>query len=151
MTIRRDVLRQSLALAGLLAGCAELPLTAPGANRAAFDARTLAEVYQRLGLPLPELSASVVLLAPEIAEDGAVVPVSLSTRVPGAHSLILLADRNPTPLLAVFELSPHLDGSLNTRVKLAQTCEVYGVVLTHQRQVFYAQRTVKVTLGGCGG
>ena len=151
---RRALMRRSAAVAALLAGAGLLPSAAraqAGWNKAAFDAKTLDEALKGLGVAKPVESKDVTLTAPDIAENGAVVPVAASSTLAGVKRIVFLVDKNPSPLAAVFELTDAVDANVATRVKMAQTANVIAVALMADNRVLFAQKEVKVTLGGCGG
>ncbi|HEV8312942.1 MAG TPA: thiosulfate oxidation carrier protein SoxY [Burkholderiaceae bacterium] len=153
MLSRREVMKRSSALAALLAAPGLLPAWAQSAqwNKAAFDAKTPEEAYKALGLAKPVETRDVTLIGPDIAENGAVVPVGASTTLAGVKRLMIVIEKNPFPLAAMFELSDALEPAINTRVKMSQTSNVYAVALTADNKVLFAQKEIKVTLGGCGG
>ena len=152
---RRSMLSRSAQLAGMLASLNLLPGIAAaqvaGYNSAAFDAKTLADVMKALGVAAPAESKDVVLTGPDIAENGAVVPVGAATTLPGVQRLLLLVEKNPTMLSAVFNVSDAVDASVSTRVKMGQSSNVYAVAMMGDGKVLYAVKEIKVTLGGCGG
>ncbi|HET9822599.1 MAG TPA: thiosulfate oxidation carrier protein SoxY [Burkholderiaceae bacterium] len=153
-TRRRTALKHSAAVAGLLLGAGLWPAArAQGAafNRAAFDAKTMADVAKALGGSAPAESKDITLQAPDIAENGAVVPLGAATTLPGARRILLLVEKNPNALAGAFDLSDSVEPNLTTRVKMGQTSNVYAVVMTADNKVLFAQKEVKVTLGGCGG
>lgn len=118
--------------------------------RLAFAARKLEEAQAHLfGLRKPQESAQITLDIPDLAEDGAVVPVSVFTSLPEVDSIALLAEKNPNPLLAQFLLSPRLEPFVSTHVKLGGSGAVLALVRSKGR-VYVARKTVKVTVGGCG-
>ena len=152
MPTRRELLQRSAGLAGLLAGLGLLPQAAQAAyNSAAFEAKSVAEVVKALGLSAPVESREVVLNGPDIAENGAVVPVTCATALAGVRRLLVLVEKNPSPLCAVFEVSDAVDASFSTRVKMGQSSNVLAVALMADGKVLFAQKEIKVTLGGCGG
>ena len=149
---RRQVLSHSLKVFALLGGAGLLPSLAQAAwSPAAFDAKTLADAVKELGGGTPVESKDVTLTGPDIAENGAVVPVGASTALPGVKRLALLVEKNPNVLAAVFDVSDAVDANFNTRVKMGQSSNVYAVALMNDGRVLFAQKEVKVTLGGCGG
>lgn len=149
---RRQMLSRSAALAGLLAGAGLLPKAAQAAwTQAAFDAKTMAEAVKALGGSAPAQSKDVTLSGPDIAENGAVVPVGMATTLPGVKRLLLLVEKNPSALSAVFDLSDAVEANLNTRIKMAQSSNVFAVAMMADGKVLYAVKEIKVTLGGCGG
>jgi len=155
MQTRRQMLSQSAQLAGMLATLGLLPevaqAQAPGFNAAAFDAKSLADVMKALGAGAPVVSRDVVITGPDIAENGAVVPVGVSTALPGVKRLLLLVEKNPSMLSAIFDVTDAVEANLSTRVKMGQSSNVFGVALMADAKVLYAVKEVKVTLGGCGG
>lgn len=152
MLTRRNMLERSAALVGLLASAGLLPLPAHAAwAQAAFDAKNLADAVKALGGSAPAESKDVQITGPDIAENGAVVPVGASTTLAGVKRLALLVEKNPNTLAAVFELSDAVEANLNTRVKMGQSSNVYAVAMLADGRVLYAVKEIKVTLGGCGG
>ena len=104
-----------------------------------------------MGGGAPVESKDVVITGPDIAENGAVVPVGCSTTLPGVKRLALMVEKNPSALAAVFDVSDAVDASFNTRVKMGQSSNVYAVAFMADGKVLYAAKEIKVTLGGCGG
>ena len=119
-------------------------------NEGAFKTKTLDETLKALGGTAAQASTDIVITAPDIAENGAVVPVSLLSRIPNTEQIALLVEKNPNMLAGAFYF---LDGSMpevNTRVKMGETSDIIAVVKADGK--FYtAKKEVKVTLGGCGG
>ena len=111
----------------------------------------MAEVFKALGLPMPTESKDVALTAPDIAENGAVVPMTVQTSLPGVKRLLLLVDKNPSPLVAQFMVNPAVDASFQTRAKMGQSCDVFAVAVMEDGKTLFTKKEVKVTLGGCGG
>ena len=153
MTTRRDMIKHSAVVAGLLAAAGLLPQAAlaEGINRSAFDAKSMDELAKALGVGKPVESPLVTLTGPDIAENGAVVPLAAASTAPGVKRLLLLVEKNPAMLAASFEVSDAVEPSMSTRVKMGQTSNVYAVAITADNKVLFAQKEVKVTLGGCGG
>ncbi|MEO7244602.1 MAG: thiosulfate oxidation carrier protein SoxY [Rubrivivax sp.] len=152
MQTRREMLAHSATVATLLAGAGLLPSAAQAAwNEGAFAAKSLAEVVKALGASAPVESKDVTITGPDIAENGAVVPVGAATTAAGANKLLLLVEKNPNALAAIFELSDKIEPSVSTRVKMGQSSNVYAVAMTADGKVLYAAKEIKVTLGGCGG
>ena len=152
MHTRRDVISQAAAVAGMMAMGGMLPSAAQAAwLQAAFDAKSMADAVKALGGGAPAESKDVTLTAPDIAENGAVVPLACGCTVPGVKRLLLLVEKNPNVLAAVFDVSDAIEPSFATRVKMGQSSNVYAVAMTAEGKVLYAQKEVKVTLGGCGG
>lgn len=152
MQTRRDMLAHSAQVAGLLAAAGLLPTAAQAAwSQGAFDAKTLADATKALGGSAPVESKDVTLTGPDIAENGAVVPVACATTLPGVKRLLVLVEKNPSVLAAVFDVSDAVEPSFNTRVKMGQSSNVFAVAMMADGKVLYAAKEIKVTLGGCGG
>jgi sulfur-oxidizing protein SoxY len=152
MSKRREILQRSAAVAGLLAGAGLLPGTAQAAwTAAAFDAKSMPDVAKVLGGGAPVESKDVTLTGPDIAENGAVVPVGAASGLAGVKRLALLVEKNPNLLAAVFDLSDAVDANIATRVKMSQSSNVYAVAFMADGKVLFAHKEIKVTLGGCGG
>ena len=152
MQNRRETLRQSLAVAGLLGATGLFPQFAFAAfNKAAFDAKSIADAVKAYGAAAPVESKDVTLTAPDIAENGAVVPMAVASTLPNVKHLLVLVEKNPSALVAKFDMSDALEPSFSTRAKMGQTSDVYAVAITKDNKAFFAKKEVKVTLGGCGG
>ncbi len=152
MTTRRKMLTTSAQVAGLLAAAGVLPSTAHAAwPQAAFDAKTMADAAKALGGGAPAESKDVTITGPDIAENGAVVPVGCSTTLPGVKRLMILVEKNPSVLAASFDVTDAVDASFSTRVKMGQSSNVYAVAMMNDGKVLYTAKEIKVTLGGCGG
>lgn len=143
--------RHALRLAGLLLATGALPGVARAWNaKAAFEARNLADVVRAAGGGLPQESKDVVLTAPELYENGASVPLALSTTLPGVRQMLLVVDKNPSPLAARFEVSEAVAADFAVRVKMSESANVYAVAVMADGKAMFARREVRVTLGGCG-
>ena len=152
MQTRRDMLSGSVKVAALLASAGLLPTAAQAAwSQAAFDAKSLADAVKALGGSAPAESKDVTITGPDIAENGAVVPVGVATGLPGVKRLLLLVEKNPNVLAAVFDVTDAVETSINTRVKMGQSSNVFAVAMMGDGKVLYAAKEIKVTLGGCGG
>jgi len=152
MLNRRQALIHSARVAAMLAGAGLLPAAAQAAFDAkAFEAKTMAELMSALGGGAPAESKDVTITAPDIAENGAVVPVGASTTLPGAKRLMVLVEKNPAMLTAMFDVTDSVEPNFATRVKMGQSSNVYAVAMMNDGKVLYAVKEVKVTLGGCGG
>jgi sulfur-oxidizing protein SoxY len=149
------MLSRSAKVATLLSAVGVLPslarAQAAGYNTAAFDAKTIPDLMKILEAGAPVESNEITLTAPDIAENGAVVPVGAATTLPGVKRMLFLVEKNPSVLTADFDVSDAIDASFTTRVKMAQSCDVYAVAMMNDGQVLFAKKEVKVTLGGCGG
>jgi sulfur-oxidizing protein SoxY len=119
-------------------------------NQAAFSGKTLKEALAALGAQSPAASDSVLIKAPEIAENGAVVPVAVESKLPGTQSIMLLIEKNPLPLAASFDIPAGTEPSVSTRVKMGESSDVYALVKADGKY-YFAKKEVKITIGGCGG
>lgn len=151
MQTRRDTLQQSMAVAGLLAAAGLLPRDALAFNKPAFEAKSVADAAKAFGGGAPAESTDVTLTAPDIAENGAVVPMAVASTLPNLKHLLVLVEKNPNALVAMFNVSDAVEPSFATRAKMGQTSDVYAVAITNDGKALYAKKEVKVTLGGCGG
>jgi sulfur-oxidizing protein SoxY len=154
MQTRRQLVTTSARVAALLAaaGAAALPSLAQAAWTApAFDAKNMADAAKALGGSVPVESKDVTVTGPDIAENGAVVPVGCSTALPGVKRMLLLVEKNPSVLAAVFDVTDSVDANFLARVKMGQSSNVFAVALMADGKVLYAGKEIKVTLGGCGG
>jgi sulfur-oxidizing protein SoxY len=156
MTDRRRFLDDAARVAALLASAGLWPIAARAQaggmayNTAAFAAHGPAAAYNALGMALPVESKNVLLQAQELAENGAAVPVDVSTTLTGVKRLLLLVENNPAALSAIAEVSDAVEPSFSLRIKMAESSNVYAVAITADGRAFFAKRDVKVTLGGCG-
>lgn len=151
MLNRREMLTHSAKVATLLATAGLLPQAAHAYNAAAFEVKTMADLAKMMGGSAPKESKDVTITGPDIAENGAVVPIGVATTLAGAKSLMVLVEKNPSVLSAVFDVTDAVEPNFSTRVKMGQSSNVYAVAMMNDGQVLYAQKEVKVTLGGCGG
>lgn len=151
MQNRRQTLRQASAVAGLLGATGLFPQYAHAFTKTAFEAKTVADAVKAFGGAAPVASKDVTLTAPEIAENGAVVPMVVASTLPGLKQILLLVEKNPSALVAKFDVSDAVEPSFSTRAKMGQTSDVYAVAITADGKAYYAKKEVKVTLGGCGG
>ena len=152
MQTRREMLTRSASVAAALAGLGLLPQAAQAAwSQAAFDAKTMADLAKALGVAAPVESKDVTLQGPDIAENGAVVPVSCATALPGVKRLMILVEKNPSMLCAMFDVTDAVDAAFSTRVKMGQSSNVTAVAVMGDGKVLFAHKEIKVTLGGCGG
>ena len=142
--LRRTVL-------GALAAWLATPLAALAAwNESAFGAKTPQDALKGIGAANPAPSKEIVIDAPQIAENGAVVPIEITSAIPGTTALIVLLEKNPFPLAARFDFK---DGALpfvKLNVKMAETADV-RVLAEAGGKHYFAKQEIKVTIGGCGG
>ena len=146
---RRIFVRGGLALAALAA----LPraLFAAAWPEKAFSLTTAdAAMSELLGSDQPIPSDQISLKAPEIAENGAVVPLKIKTTLENVQSISIVVENNPRPLAATIEILPGTLTEFSSRIKMGETSDVMVVVKTDSG-LFSASKHVKVTIGGCGG
>lgn len=154
ITKRRIFLKGSLA-AGAVTVAAGAGLLSPGAVLAAwpkpaFEAKEVPNALEALlGSESTNPSGDITIKAPDIAENGAVVPVTVETGM-AAERIAVVASENPTPLVAAFDLSDQALGFVSTRIKMGKTGDVIAVVKSDGK-LYSARKGVKVTIGGCGG
>jgi sulfur-oxidizing protein SoxY len=140
--------RSLLAVLGVLLA---RPLAALAAwNEQAFGAKSTADALKSLGAASPATSKDIVIEAPQIAENGAVVPIEISSNVPGTTSIAVLIEKNPFPLAGRFEFKEGALPFVKLNVKMGETSEV-RVVAEAGGKHYVASREIKVTIGGCGG
>jgi len=124
--------------------------TATAANAATpFDAKSVDDTLKAMAVT-PETSKDITIKAPEIAENGAVVPVTISSTLPGVTEISILVAANPNPLAATFTLPDGTQPMASTRIKMSKTSDVIAIVKAGGK-AYTAKQEVKVTIGGCGG
>jgi sulfur-oxidizing protein SoxY len=119
-------------------------------NMAAFDAKALADTLKNIGATSVADSDQIQLKAPEIAENGAIVPVEITSRIPGTQTIYVIADKNPQPLVAIFNITASLEPFISTRIKMGESSKV-RVLVKAAGKFYVTTQEVKVTIGGCGG
>jgi len=119
-------------------------------NKAAFETKSLDDTVKALGGSSTSQSADVVITAPDIAENGAVVPVAIASKIPNTTNIYFLVEKNPNTLAAGFAIPAGTDPSVATRIKMGQTSNIHAVVKADNK-FYVATKEIKVTLGGCGG
>ena len=119
-------------------------------NSAAFDSKKLDEVIRALGGAGTRESADITVIAPEIAENGAVVPIQIVSSLRATQAIAIAIEKNPRLLAAYFEIPEGTIADIQTRVKMAETCNVYALVKA-DGAFYYASKEIKITAGGCGG
>jgi len=152
MLKRREMLARSATVAGLMASAGLWPALARADwNQPAFEAKSVADAIKAIGGSPPTESKDVTITGPDIAENGAVVPIGAATALPGVKRMLILIEKNPSVLAAAFDVSDAVEANFSTRVKMAQSSNVYAVAMMADGKVLFAQKEIKVTLGGCGG
>jgi sulfur-oxidizing protein SoxY len=147
---RREALRLT-AIIGLMAATGLISeAQAADWNKAAFDGKSLDDVLKALGGSSADKSSAVTINAPDIAENGAVVPVGVTTTLPKTQQIAILVEKNPSALAAQFLMTADTEPFVASRVKMAQTSNVHALVKADGKWLMTVKE-VKVTLGGCGG
>lgn len=119
-------------------------------NKAAFDTKNLQDTVKAFGGATAAESKDIAITSPDIAENGAVVPVSVTSKLDRTESIAILVEKNPNALSAAFDIPGGTEPFVSTRVKMGQTSNVYALVKADGKY-FFATKEIKVTLGGCGG
>ena len=152
---RRAFLKASVAL-GAYSFATATGLIAPATTQADwiadfFAPATLDETVQKtFNTANINNTDKIELKLPSIAENGAVVPITITSTLELVEQMFILVEKNPVPLAAMFNLSPEVEAFISARLKIAETCDVI-VVAKAVGQLYKTQQTVKVTIGGCGG
>lgn len=150
---RRDALKTGggLGVFGMLVAAG---LIAPGSalarDQKVFDAKSIDDALAALGAGKPDASDAITIVAPDIAENGAVVPVGVTSSLNNVESISIMVEKNPNMVAANFHLPSGTVADVQTRIKMGQTSDVYAVVKADGKY-FMAKKEIKVTLGGCGG
>jgi sulfur-oxidizing protein SoxY len=142
----RRVMLAAIAL-GLLRPWAAL---AASWNKDAFGAKTPADALRGIGAANAQASKEVVIEAPQIAENGAVVPIEITSNVPGTTSIAVLIDKNPSPLISKFDFMEGALPFVKLNVKVGESSDVRAIAQAGGRS-YVATKEIKVTIGGCGG
>jgi len=150
---RRNLLKAGWGL-GLLAAFGAA-LLKPGRalaawNKGAFEAKTTADGMRALGVTNAEESKDIVIRAPDIAENGAVVPIDITSDIPGTTSISVFIEKNPSPYAGTFDVSQGAIPFVHLRVKIGESSPV-RVVVAAGGKYYTSAKEVKVTIGGCGG
>jgi sulfur-oxidizing protein SoxY len=147
---RRDALRTTGALGTLVSlGLVTAEQAAAAESRAEFASKTLSGALEAIG-GKPANSDQIEVIAPDIAENGAVVPVATVSKLPNTTDVWFLVENNPQPLAAQFSFPAGTAPEVKTRVKMGKTSDVI-VVAKADGKLYMAKKETKVTLGGCGG
>ena len=155
MNISRRTFLKLTGGAGALAAAFAAGLVASGQawaatwNKAGFESKALADVMKSLGATGAAESRNIVITAPDIAENGAVVPVAITSKLPNTQQISIVAEKNPFPLAATFDISGGSEGYVSARIKMGQTSDVWAVVKADGKY-FTARKEIKITVGGCG-
>lgn len=143
--------RKIITFIGAVAGMALAPINLLAAqwNAKAFDETRFADSLESVGaLDLIE-SGQIQLKTPEIAENGAIVPIQVISEIPNTEKVFVFAEKNPQPLVASFSFVGNVEPFFATRIKMGESAKVHVVVRADGRH-YTTSRDVKVTIGGCG-
>ena len=151
MQNRRETLKQCAMLAGLLVSAGFPQFAHAAYNKVAFDAKSVQDAIKAAGGASLAESKDVTLTGPDIAENGAVVPLGVATSLAGVQQLLILVEKNPSALVALFHVNDAVEANFSTRAKMGQSSDVYAVAIMNDGRALWAKKEVKVTLGGCGG
>jgi sulfur-oxidizing protein SoxY len=152
---RRNFLKGTVAT-GVLGVAASAGMLSPRAVLAAwpesaFSSKTVDDAMSAaLGSSSHSPSGDIKIKAPDIAENGAVVPITISTGMSGVESIAVFIEKNPQPLACSYDLGSSTEGFVSCRVKMGKTSDLIAVVKSGGK-LHSAKKTVKVTIGGCGG
>lgn len=144
--------RRLVSTFGVVLATMLLPLRAFAAERnvPAFEAKAADEAIRSIGAADAMETDQVILKAPDIAENSAIVHIEIESRLPGTETIWVIAEKNPQPLVAQFDLLPGVDPFVAVRIKMAESANVRAIVKA-QGKFWFAQKETKVTLGGCAG
>jgi sulfur-oxidizing protein SoxY len=119
-------------------------------NKAAFETKSLNDAVKAMGGTAAAESKDIAINSPDIAENGAVVPFTIQSKLPKTEQMALLVEKNPNIVAASFNIPDGTEPWVNTRVKMGQTSNFIALVKADGK-FYYTVKEVKVTLGGCGG
>jgi sulfur-oxidizing protein SoxY len=118
-------------------------------NKAGFESKATADALKNLGATSLIESKDITITAPDIAENGAVVPIAVTSKIPNTQSISIIAEKNPFPLTSTHDVANGAEGYVSARLKMGETSNVRAVVKADGK--FYtAVKEVKITIGGCG-
>jgi sulfur-oxidizing protein SoxY len=152
--LRRNVLKGAGAASAVgvavMAGLLKPGMALADWNKAGFDAKDLSGALASIGGGGAAASGDIQVKAPDIAENGAVVPVEIMSNIAGTDAIAIVGEKNALPLIADFKLMNGAQGFVSTRIKMGSTSNVTAIVKAGGK-VYKASKEVKVTIGGCGG
>jgi sulfur-oxidizing protein SoxY len=119
-------------------------------NKGAFEAKSMLDAMRALGVANAEDSKAIEIRAPEIAENGAVVPIDITSNIPGTTAILVFIEKNPFPYTGTFDFSQGAVPYVHLRVKMGESSPV-RVVVAAGGKFYTTAKEVKVTIGGCGG
>jgi sulfur-oxidizing protein SoxY len=120
-------------------------------NKSAFESKTVSDALKNLKMGSPIETKDIAIRAPDIAENGAVVPIEIQSNIPGTKSVAVLIEKNPFPYVGSFDVSQGALPFVALRVKMGETSNVRVVATAADGRFYTAAKEVKVTIGGCGG
>jgi len=152
--MRRTILRAALAGCGIVAAMAAgllAPLRALAGEwpKAAFETKDLETALKDVGVLDAAPTDKLTIRAPDIAENGAQVPIEITSEIPGTDRILILVDKNPNPLAGSFEFMNGAEPFISTRIKMGET-SILRVIAHADGKDFMVTQEVKVTIGGCG-
>ncbi len=150
---RREFLQGSGGVVAALIACGFLhsaDVLALEWDKATFETKKLDDLIKALGGTGAKESSEISIIAPDIAENGAVVPIQIASKLDKTQSIAFVIEKNPNLLAANFSIPEGTIADIQTRVKMAQTSAFYALVKAHGK-FYYASKEIKITLGGCGG
>jgi sulfur-oxidizing protein SoxY len=155
MHSRRRTILKAAGTTGMLAAAAAAGLVGPAdalaqATKATFEAKTTADAMKSMGIANAVESKDIQIKAPDIAENGAVVPLEITSNIPGTESIAVFIEKNPFPFAGSFDVSKGALPFVALRTKIGESSNV-RVVVAAGGKYFTTAKEVKVTIGGCGG
>lgn len=152
MLHRRSFLRWGASAFALLAVDLFTPLRALAAEwkKSAFTAKEAKAALTELGIANYAESREILVKAPDIAENGAVVPIEITSLLPNTSEIIVVGEKNLVPLVARFMIGPGMAPEISLRMKMAESGKVRAIVKSGNGY-YTAAKEVKITIGGCGG
>jgi sulfur-oxidizing protein SoxY len=150
-TLRRTFIKFASALTTVAAAGVLKATQAAAAvwNKSGFESKAVADAMKSIGASGAVDSRDIVITAPDIAENGAVVPIEVVSRIPNTQSISIVAEKNPFPLAATVDFANGAEPYAYVRIKMGQTSNVRAVVKADGK-FFTAAKEVKITVGGCG-
>lgn len=149
---RRKLLKGIVEVTAVLGAALLMPKLAFAKWSKAFDAETTESAMTGMFNNTETIASDKVYLkVPEIAENGAVVPVNVKTDIENVKSISIVGFKNPQPLACSFTIPEGTDSDVSIRIRLFETMDVQAIVETHDGKLYSVQKEVKVTIGGCGG
>ena len=151
MNRRRRTFLAVAAGTGALAAAGFTPSLSSAAtwNKSGFEAKAANDAIKNLGASNLIESKDIAITAPDIAENGAVVPVAVTSRIPNTQSISIVAEKNPFPLAATFDVANGAEPYASVRIKMGQTSNVRAIVKADGKY-YTSAKEVKITVGGCG-